>query len=141
MEHNDINHAKKVVFKGLILLAIITVVEVLIALFGNGHLVEGVHLSKWIMYPLMIGLSLYKAYFIIYEFMHMRYELQGLRYSVLLPMLMLVWAVTAFFNEGSHWKHNRSVINQKNQIGIEQMAAPAEQPAHQSEEVQPPSAH
>ena len=34
MEHNDINHAKKVVFKGLILLAIITVGEGLIALVG-----------------------------------------------------------------------------------------------------------
>ena len=33
MEHTDINHAKQVVFKGLILLGVITIVEVLIALF------------------------------------------------------------------------------------------------------------
>ncbi len=133
MEHNDINHAKKVVFKGLILLAIITVLEVVIALFGNGHLIEGVHLSKWIMYPLMIGLSLYKAYFIIYEFMHMKYELQGLRYSVLLPMLLLVWAVIAFFNEGSNWKHNRQVVQDRNQIGIEQMHTPPAPATHEEE--------
>ncbi len=134
MEHNDINHAKKVVFKGLILLAIITVVEVLIALVGNGHIIEGFHLSKWIMYPVMIGLSLYKAYFIIYEFMHMKYELQGLRYSVLLPMLLLVWAVIAFFNEGNNWKHNRQVVEERNQIGIEQMHTPPAPAATHGEE-------
>ncbi len=140
MGNNDINHAKKVVFKGLILLAIITVLEVFIALFGNGHLIEGVRLAKWIMYPMMIGLSLYKAYFIIYEFMHMKYEMQGLRFTVLLPMLLLVWAVIAFFNEGNNWKHNRQVIQQKNQIGIEHIATPPA-PANHGEEVHPGNEH
>ena len=59
---------KKVVVKGMILLGIITLIEVCIALLGNGHLIHGFHLSKWIMYPAMILLSLYKAYFIVYEF-------------------------------------------------------------------------
>lgn len=140
MEHNDINHAKKVVFKGLILLAIITVLEVFIALFGNGHLIESVHLSKWIMYPLMIGLSLYKAYFIIYEFMHMKYEMQGLRFTVLLPMLLLVWAVIAFFTEGSTWKHNRLVVQQKSEIGIEPMTTPPA-PANHEESAHPGNEH
>ena len=135
MEHTDINHAKKVVFKGLILLGVITIVEVLIALFGNGHLIDGVTLPKWIMYPVMIGLSLYKAYFIVCEFMHMKYEIQGLRMSVLLPMLLLVWAVIAFFNEGNNWKHNRQVVQDRNQIGIEQInAMPAADPAHGQED-------
>ncbi|MCF8237676.1 MAG: cytochrome C oxidase subunit IV family protein [Saprospiraceae bacterium] len=141
MEHNDINHAKKVVFKGLILLGIITILEVLIALFGNGHLIEGVRLSKWIMYPLMIGLSLYKAYFIIYEFMHMKYELKGLRYSVLLPMFLLVWAVIAFFNEGNNWKHNRQVIQERNQIGLEEMHTPPPPAATHGEEGKPEGEH
>jgi cytochrome c oxidase subunit IV len=124
MGQHNIEEAKKVVFKGLILLAIITVVEVLVALLGNGHLVSGFTLSKWIMYPAMIGMSLYKAYFIIYEFMHMRYEVKGLVYSVLLPTLLLVWAIIAFFNEGNNWKHNRNVVLQKNRIGVEQVASP-----------------
>lgn len=140
MEHTDINHAKQVVFKGLILLGVITIVEVLIALFGNGHLIAGMTLPKWIMYPVMIGLSLYKAYFIVYEFMHMKYEIQGLRMSVLLPMLLLVWAVIAFFNEGNNWKHNRQVVQERNQIGIEQITTmPAAEPALGGQE--DPSGH
>ncbi|MEO7176104.1 MAG: hypothetical protein ABIV51_09440, partial [Saprospiraceae bacterium] len=54
--------SKKIVFKGMMLLGAITIIEVLIALVGNGHLIPGFHLAKWIMYPLMISLSLYKAY-------------------------------------------------------------------------------
>lgn len=134
MSHVDIEEAKKLVFKGLILLAIITVVEVLVALLGNGHLIAGFTLSKWIMYPLMIGMSVYKAYFIIYEFMHMRYEVKGLVYSVLLPMLLLVWAIIAFFNEGNNWKRNRDYVENKNLQAVELVVpAPAEMPVEAEE--------
>ena len=111
--------SKKLVVKGLILLAIVTVVEVLIALLGNGHLIEGFTLPKWIMYPVMIGLSLYKAYFIVYEFMHMRYEVKGLAMSVLLPTLLLVWAIIAFFQEGNSWNERREQIQEKNKIEVD----------------------
>jgi cytochrome c oxidase subunit 4 len=116
--------SKKVVFRGLILLAIVTIAEVLIALLGNGHLIPGVGLPKLIMYPVMIALSLYKAYFIVYEFMHMRYEVKGLAMSVLLPTLLLVWAIIAFFQEGDSWGDRRALIQQKNQEKTEESVQP-----------------
>ncbi|MEM1218667.1 MAG: cytochrome C oxidase subunit IV family protein [Bacteroidota bacterium] len=119
MGHLSYEESKKLVFRGLILLAIVTLVEVAIALVGNGHIIEGFELPKWVMYPVMIGLSLYKAYFIVYEFMHMRYEVKGLAMSVLLPTLLLVWAVIAFFQEGNSWGERRELINKKNQETIE----------------------
>jgi cytochrome c oxidase subunit IV len=115
---------KKVVVKGLLLLAVVTIVEVLIALVGNGHIISGFHLPKIIMYPLMIGLSLYKAYFIVYEFMHMRYEVKGLAMSVLLPTLLLVWGVIAFLQEGSSWGSRRELIKEKNAIEVSDVKAP-----------------
>ena len=119
MAELDIEAGKKVVFKGLILLGVITIVEVLIALVGNGHVIPGFHLPKLIMYPAMIGFSLYKAYFIVFEFMHMRYEVPGLVKSVLLPTALLIWAVIAFFQEGGSWKHRRQQIEKWNteQVG------------------------
>lgn len=116
MEHLSYEESKKVVFKGLILLGIITLVEVFIALIGNGHVIEGHEWPIWIMYPIMISLSLYKAYFIIYQFMHMGYEVKGLAMSVLLPMLLLVWAIIAFFQEGNSWKDRRELIKEKNEM-------------------------
>ena len=116
MDNHSKEEAIKVVMKGLGLLAVITIAEVAIALVGNGHLIEGFTLPKVIMYPVMIGLSLYKAYFIIYEFMHMKYEMSGLRMTVLLPTLLLVWAIVAFFQEGDSWGKRRQLINEKNQL-------------------------
>lgn len=108
----------KKVYKGLALLAVVTLTEVFISLLAKGHIIPGLERYSFILYTaglLMIALSLYKAYFIIYEFMHMRYEVKGLATSVLLPTLLLVWAIIAFFQEGSSWKARRSLIEDKNQ--------------------------
>ena len=113
---------RKLVVKGLILLAIVTLVEVAIALIGNGHIIPGFEAPKWIMYPLMIGLSLYKAYFIVYNFMHLAFEVKGMALSILLPMLLLVWAVVAFFHEGNAWGERRALIENKNDMMVDYVA-------------------
>ena len=118
MEHLSYEASKKLVFRGLILLGVITLVEVFIALIGNGHIIHGHEWPIWLMYPLMISLSLYKAYFIVYQFMHMAYEVKGLAMSVLLPMLLLVWGIIAFFQEGHSWKERRELIKEKNKMEI-----------------------
>jgi cytochrome c oxidase subunit IV len=97
----------KVVQRGFLLLGAITILEVMIALVGNGHIIHGFTIHKAIMYPAMIGLSLYKAYWIVYNFMHMAYEVKGMAMSVLLPCCLLVWAVIAFFQEGDSWGSRR----------------------------------
>lgn len=115
---------KKTVVKGMWLLGAVTVVEVLIALLGNGHLISGFTLPKIIMYPAMIGLSLYKAYFIIYEFMHLRYEVKGLAMTILLPTLLLVWGVIAFMQEGTSWGDRRTLVLEKNAREVTTITAP-----------------
>jgi cytochrome c oxidase subunit IV len=116
--------SKKVVFKGMILLGVVTIVEVLIALLGNGHLISGFTMPKWIIYPVMIGLSAYKAYFIIYEFMHLRYEVKGMALSILLPTLLLVWGIIAFLQEGNSWGNRRALIEDKNAREVMQVSQP-----------------
>ena len=123
MAHGSYEEQKKLVVKGLLVLGVITIVEVLIALLGNGHIIHGFELPKWVMYPLMISMSLYKAYFIVYFFMHMAYEVQGLRWSVLLPTLLLVWAIIAFFQEGNSWGASREKIKKKDQEEVEKAPA------------------
>ncbi len=101
--------SKNLAVKLILLLAVITVVEVLIALLGKGYIIEGLHLPLWIMAVAMIGLSLFKAYKIIYEFMHLGHEAPGMLKSVLLPTALLIWAVIAFFMEGNYWNMRRNV--------------------------------
>lgn len=119
----------KVVYKGLGILAAVTIVEVMVALWANGHIIEGFHLSKWVYVPLMIGMSVFKAYFIIYEFMHMGYEVKGLAMSVLLPTLLLVWGVFAFMNEGGAWRNRREKIKEFNKVQVEVPKPTGELPA------------
>lgn len=115
--------SKKLVYKGLVLLAVVTLVEVFFSLLGKGHVIGGLEDVTWLGYLIgliLIVLSLYKAYYIIYEFMHMRYEVKGLALSVLLPTVLLVWALIAFFQEGTAWKQRRQQIEEKNEEKVEE---------------------
>ncbi len=120
--------SKSVALSTILLLAAITVVEVLIALVGKGHIDLGFKLPWYVMGILMIGLSLYKAIKIIFEFMHMTYEVPAFAKSVLLPTGLLIWAVIAFMWEGSDWKHRRALIDSKDKDLYEQQeeAIPAQ---------------
>jgi len=106
--------SKSVALRTILLLAAITVVEVLIALIGKGHIDLGFKMPWYLMGGLMIALSLYKAIKIIFEFMHMTYEVPAFAKSVLLPTCLLIWAVIAFMWEGSDWKFRRAQIDDLN---------------------------
>jgi cytochrome c oxidase subunit IV len=125
--HLSYEEQKQFVVKGLLLLGAITIVEVLVALWAKGHLFghkwEGA-LYYFYMFA-MVAASLFKAYFIVFYFMHMAYEVKGLVYSVLLPTLLLVWAIIAFFQEGSMWGERREQIKEKNEAPAQ--AAPVKQ--------------
>ncbi|MFK7808921.1 MAG: cytochrome C oxidase subunit IV family protein [Saprospiraceae bacterium] len=117
----------KAVYKGMLLLAGVTLLEVFVSLFGKGHLgfnPEGMSVILGIVGFALIALSIYKAYFIVYEFMHMGHEVKSLRLTVLLPMLLLVWAIIAFFYEGNAWKGNRTKVLEKNAVEAETVVTP-----------------
>lgn len=128
--HQTYEEQKALVFKGLMILGAVTIVEVVIALLAKGHLIPGVDfkhgIGHYLYMLLMVGFSLYKAYFIVFFFMHMAYEVRGMMLSVLLPTLLLVWAIIAFFQEGSRWGKSRELIKEKNEEKVE--AAPAGKP-------------
>src|SRR5690625_5457279 len=69
---------KKLVYKGLVILAVVTIIEVIFSLFGKGHLgwKEAYYLT-WvndIVGFIIIVLSLYKAYYIVAYFMHLAFR-------------------------------------------------------------------
>ena len=124
MAHEDHGKAIKQVYVGLGILAVITLIEVGVSLFGKGHIMEGADKMTWLVYVaalLIIALSLYKAKFIIYEFMHMKYEVPSLVRTVLLPVLLLVWGIVAFFFEGSYWKEKNDTIKTRNEMTVDQV--------------------
>ena len=121
MAHLTYEESKKSAMRIIIILGIITICEVLFALLGKGYLKEGIEFHPAILGGVMIIMSVVKAYLIIFEFMHMKYEAPGLAKSVLLPTLLLVWGVIAFTWEGSDWFKRRDQIKTSNEQPIKDM--------------------
>ncbi len=120
MQHLSHEQAIRMVYKGLVILAAITVVEVIISLFGKGYLGwnEAYYLT-WVHYiagTIIAVLSFYKAYYIVYNFMHLGMETRTLIRTVLIPLVLLIFAIFAFLKEGTHWHNNRSYIVEQNEL-------------------------
>ncbi len=56
---HDYTGAKKIALKTIIILAVVTVIEVLVALTGKGYIIDGYHAPKLVMSTLMIAMSVY----------------------------------------------------------------------------------
>lgn len=75
------------------ILGIITLIEFGVA-FGVPH--EMKDLRVWI----FIGMTIIKAAYIVGEFMHLRHETKVLMWSILVPIVFIVWMLVAFVYEG-----------------------------------------
>ncbi|HKZ38671.1 MAG TPA: cytochrome C oxidase subunit IV family protein [Chryseolinea sp.] len=49
---------------------------------------------------IFVALTIVKAGYIVLEFMHLRYEVKVLFWSILIPMIFVVWMLVAFIYEG-----------------------------------------
>ena len=73
------------------ILGIVTAIEFVIAFtMSSGPLKTSI----------FIALTIVKAAYIVGEFMHLRYEVKLLFWSILIPMIFVVWMLVAFIYEG-----------------------------------------
>jgi len=59
-----------------------------------------VHEYKALRVAIFLGLTVIKAFYIVGEFMHLKHETKSLIWSVVLPIIFIVWAITVFLMEG-----------------------------------------
>lgn len=89
--------AVSAVWRATAILGVVTVVEVIAAL------VLGPKLPKVLMNSFYALASFAKAFFIVGEFMHLKYEKRAFMISLGVPLVFLVWAIIAFASEGHSW--------------------------------------
>lgn len=82
----------KKIWMTALLLFVITAVEFLFAF----TMPRGI-----LLYIIFIVLTIVKAYYIMMEFMHLGEEAKPLFYSIIVPLIFLVWLVIALMKEGS----------------------------------------
>lgn len=100
MGHAVTAESKRKVWMLCILLGVVTIVEIGMALL---HYYEYTVYPKWILNAMFIILSAVKAWYIMSEFMHLKYEVSSMKMSILLPFIFLIWFIIAFLWEGSSW--------------------------------------
>lgn len=54
---------------------------------------------------LFVGMTIIKAAYIVGEFMHLRYEAKVLIWSILIPIVFIIWMLVAFVYEGMQFAH------------------------------------
>jgi cytochrome c oxidase subunit IV len=101
MAHGTYEERIKMVWRVCYILAFVTVFEIAAALLYYFFFEESV--PRIILNLLFIILSAGKAYYIMSEFMHLKYELRPMMISIVTPFLFLVWGIITFLWEGDYW--------------------------------------
>jgi len=96
-EHDGMT--KKRIIKVALILTAITCVEFFIALI----LVPKGILPGHIANPVYIVLTLFKAFYIVAFFMHLKFERLSLIFAVIVPILFIIGLILVLTNESHHW--------------------------------------
>ncbi|HEA29847.1 MAG TPA: cytochrome C oxidase subunit IV [Leeuwenhoekiella sp.] len=97
------NSAVKRIWTVFIILSVVTIVEVVLGIFRPEFL-EDTYLARMkLLNWIFIILTVYKAYYITWAFMHMEHETKGLRRSVVWTAVFLIaYLVFILLTEGDY---------------------------------------
>ena len=88
------------VIKVAIILAIITSVELLLAfIWPDGS-------SRTILNIVFLLLTILKAFYIVGEFMHLKHEVKLLVYSIVIPLVLILFLIAILLTEGEYIFNN-----------------------------------
>jgi len=59
----------------------------------------------------IVILMMVKAFYIVAFFMHLKHELKNLIMTIVVPLLLFVWFITAFLYEGNSYKNLRNTYD------------------------------
>ena len=102
MSHEHVSNTKRIwtVFG---LLSVITIVEVFFGIFKPASLYMNSFMAMSLLNWLFIILTLVKAYYIVWAFMHMEGEKSTLRNAVVLPVIFLIlYLLFILLTEGNY---------------------------------------
>ncbi|MDN4165169.1 cytochrome C oxidase subunit IV family protein [Cytophagales bacterium LB-30] len=75
------------------IMALITILEFVVAFTLP-------HEYKWLRISIFVGMTIVKAFYIVAEFMHLRHEVKTLIWSIIIPLVFVVWLIIALLYEG-----------------------------------------
>ena len=129
LSDGDYKHHKTDIWKTTGILSVVTVAEVLFAIWYEKSLIPS-GAPLWILQVVLVVMSLLKAGFIMSVFMHVKHEAKTFILTILIPFSLLIWMIISFIYDGNDWngrnkkrfgeKPDASVIRQHGGIVVEQ---------------------
>jgi len=92
-KRHEVSMTKNIVWRTFWILLIVTALEFLVA-FTLPHEYKLLRIS------IFVGMTLVKAFYIVSEFMHLKYEVKILVWSIIIPLVFVVWLIIALLVEG-----------------------------------------
>ena len=89
MAHEHVSNTKRI-WQVFILLSVVTIVEVILGIIKPESLVFNSVLSLNLLNWIFILLTIYKAYYIVWAFMHMEGEKSSMKWSIVAPLVFLI---------------------------------------------------
>ncbi|MEP7108562.1 MAG: cytochrome C oxidase subunit IV family protein [Ferruginibacter sp.] len=111
--HPEHSGTTKRIWRTFWLLSVLTMLELAI-----GLLIYNIHKGASPNHTLVLGfkgmvciLTLAKAYYIVSVFMHLGDEIRNLIMTIVVPLCLFLWFITAFLWDGNSWKILRNRYN------------------------------
>ena len=115
----------KKIWKVFILLSVLTIIELSIGLIIYNIKLGGEEAQPSLVLAfkgLVCILTLAKAYYIVSVFMHLGEEVRNLIMTIVVPLCLFIWFITAFLVDGTSWKNLRNRYNRPADAPTEQVA-------------------
>jgi cytochrome c oxidase subunit IV len=100
-EHQTMTKGR--IIKVAVILSAITAVEFIIALLLVPKGIIPIQYAN----PVYIVLTLFKAFYIVAYFMHLKFERLGLALAIIVPILFIIGLILVLTNESHHWVNLR----------------------------------
>lgn len=98
-EHEHDTMTKRKIWNVFFILLAITCVEFIIALYLVPSGILPIHVAN----PVYVVLTLFKAFYIVAYFMHLKFEKVGLAFAIIVPVLFIIGLILVLTNESHHW--------------------------------------
>lgn len=125
-QHEHTGGTKRI-WKVFWLLSVITIIELAIGLtIYNIHKEPNPNATLVLAFKGMVCiLTLAKAYYIVSVFMHLGDEIRNMIMTVVVPLCLFIWFLTAFLWDGNSTKHLRNTDGHSRPAQVEQVHQPA----------------
>ncbi|MDX1905543.1 MAG: cytochrome C oxidase subunit IV family protein [Bacteroidia bacterium] len=106
MQHSDGSETRKEIFRTALILTALTTFEFVLAGIKNS-LPAWTGLSvgavKMIVLSTFVILTIFKAFYIVGVFMHLKDEVKRLAWTILIPFLFIIWLIIGLMYDGTSW--------------------------------------